>query len=444
MIDNQYHPVLKAAIVLFAASILIMGCATPRQPVREPPSPRPVPTEPTEIGLSDPDLLTLLKKFQLRLQTENEGFHHGSPVISANTRFSMVLVFPRKLPADITPDRFLARIGHLEYPFSKHNVHQEFFTRVLAVTKQGLEIGPVEISIYYIKEEENPVFLGKQESIVVDTTPPSKPSLRLKDRGPDHFTLTWSDSSEDVKEYVIQMLEAGQWVRIPPGSVGAPPVRVERKPEGRVRVVAVDWTGNWTLSNEIDLAGDGGLEVADMKILAPIGDDIGRVNDRPVTGETSLHDAYAVRVIANRPCRLLLVNVDSMGFGYRLLPTPCNTGRRFDDRMRPSISKRYPMNEVEGHFYLGLDENTGLEHVFAILYEDDAIKETIWQWVANEICDYGRSGAFPAISKGTVELPGIQATGGKKTVTGFEEKLDMLKKKYRGKMTWESEIFHHD
>ncbi len=435
---------VKAAMVLFAASILIVGCATPRTPVHDPPHSPHGPTEPVKNDISDQDILPLLKTFQLRLLTENEGFHHGSPFIGLNSRFQLVLLFPRKLPRSVTPDRFNARIGPMEHPFSKQNAHQEFFTRILAVTEQGLEIDPGKISIFYKKGNGQSILLGKQESIAVDATPPSSPSLRLRDRGPDHFTLTWSDASRDVKAYVIQTFEAGQWVKIPPGSVGGPPVRVEREPVGRVRVMAVDRAMNRTPSNEIDLAArEDDLTVADMKILAPISV-TDEVNDRIVNGKDSLDIAYAVQVTANRPCRLLLVNVDSMGFGYRLLPTPCATGKDFDDELRPSVPKRYPMNAADDFFYLGLDENTGLEHVYAILYEDDAIAENIWQWVRNEICDYGRSGASPAIPKGTVELPGIHASGGKKKVIGFERKLARLKNEHNGKMAWEKRIFHHD
>ena len=92
-----------------------------------------------------------------------------------------------------------------------------------------------------------------------------------------------------------------------------------------------------------------------MKILAPT-HATDRVNDRVITGRDTLSAAYAVEVTANRPARLLLVNVDAWGYGYRLFPTVCRTGSGFDGKMTPAEPRRYPMNRNEGYYYLGLDE----------------------------------------------------------------------------------------
>ncbi len=377
MIDRIHHNRGKIASFIIAVLILMAGCAPSRISVQEPPPPAPTTPEQPKTTTAPPapplappaapapDFRRRLTDFQLRLHTENEGYHDGHPVIGVNTRLNIVLIFAGKLPETITPDRFIARLGHLEFPFSRHNDNREFFTREFAIQAPNLEFGPDEIALYFREDTGERTLLGKQESTAVDTTPPSRPALRLKDCDSNHVTLTWSDASGDIMEYVLQELKMGQWVKIAPGSVGAPPVRLNRKPRGRIRVVAVDWAMNRTPSNEIDLECKRGLEVADMKILAPI-QTTDRINDRVSTGKTPLGVAYAVQVTANRPCGLILVNVDSMGFGYRLHPTPCATGKGFDGRMRPSVPKRYPLNEVDGYFYLGLDNNTGLEHVYAI------------------------------------------------------------------------------
>jgi hypothetical protein len=164
--------------------------------------------------------------------------------------------------------------------------------------------------------------------------------------------------------------------------------------------------------------------------------------DLEVTGRLPLGLAYAVEVMANQDCRLLLVNVDSLGFGYRLLPTPCRTGKDFDDRLEPSWPKRFPAKQ--GEFpYIGLDDAKGMEDVYAIVYEDDAVRSTVWKMVLNEICAYGRFGAKAGTPKGSRELPGIRSKSEKRRVVDFERRLDELTEIHKGTMNWAKKSFWH-
>ena len=137
--------------------------------------------------------------------------------------------------------------------------------------------------------------------------------------------------------------------------------------------------------------------------------------------------------------------MDAWGYGYRLFPTPCRTGKGFDGQLAPAEPRRYPLNREEGYYYLGLDEHTGLEEIYAIIYLEEEIREKVWQWVQNEICDTLPDGERTenALPKGTRELPGIHHSGGKRQVVAFERKLDGLQKTYGNQVTWTKRSFWH-
>jgi hypothetical protein len=164
-----------------------------------------------------------------------------------------------------------------------------------------------------------------------------------------------------------------------------------------------------------------------------------------ITGQDALSAAYAIEVTANRAGRLMLVNVDAWGYGYRLYPTACRTGNGFDGQLAPAVPKRYPLNRNEGFYYLGLDEKTGLEDIYAIIYEDEGAREKVWEWVLNEICSTGLEDpqGQDRLPKGTRELPGIRRSGGKRRVVEFERKLDGLKALYGNRISWTKRSFWH-
>jgi len=245
-----------------------------------------------------------------------------------------------------------------------------------------------------------------------------------------------------VVKYAIERLESGIFVSLPPGTVATPGVTIKERPEGRVRVVAYDMAGNYSTSNEIELVCDP-LRITSMKILAPR-TGTHYINDKVVTDSDALHAAYAVEVTTNKASSLLLVNVDAKGYGFRLFPTHCKTGRGFDNRLSPSLPKRYPKNTDNAIYYIGLDEVTGMEGIYAIVYEAERdIQQSIWEWVPNEICSGSKAGNAGGVTKGSRELPGIHATGGKRKVVDFERKLTGLTEKYRGKVAWQKVSFWH-
>ena len=340
----------------------------------------------------------------------------------------------------------VARIDGLKFPFSRTNNNKEYFTKVIALKEPGLNIGPSPVSIYYEDRQEE-IFLGRQESLAIDTVSPSKPeNLRTKECGSGYFVLAWEsgEGRDDAVEYTVQRLESGTWVKLPPGSVSTPEVRINSEPRGRIRVVAVDWALNREESDEIEIECNP-LRITSLKILAPLEETprgVSHINGRLVTDSDFLNYAYAVEVTADKESRLLLVNVDSKGYGYRLLPTPCRTGRNFDTKMLPSVPRRYPSGESE-KYYIGLDDIIGKEQIYAIIYEDDKVKHRIWEMVLNEICVDGSSGGTGSTAKGSRELPGIHVTDEKKKVFNFEKKLNELLKAYKGSMNWKKTIFIH-
>jgi hypothetical protein len=397
---------------------------------------------------SGEDRLDLLRNFRLDLLLENAGYRQGRVLIGRHTEFKLVLLFNQALPARFDPGRFRAQIGELTFPFVKTNGGTEYYTDSITVETPYLSIGPVPVAIYLEDGDRSrrlvPVV---QKWAVVDTTPPPRPiGLQVKDCGEDTFTLTWEPGygADDVMEYAVQRLESGTWVKLAPGSVSNPEVRVRAEPQGRIRVVAVDWALNRQESEELDVTCEP-LRITSMRVLAPhreTNEGVHQRIDLEVTGKIPLGLAYAVEVTANQDCRLLLVNVDSLGFGYRLLPTPCRTGHDFDDRLEPSWPKRFPAKQ--GEFpYVGLDDAKGMEEVYAIVYEDDAVRSSVWHMVLNEICEYGRPDTRPSTPKGSRELPGGRSKAEKRRVVDFERRLDELKEIHKGTMNWSKRSFWH-
>ncbi len=434
----------SGALLCLYLMLLLSACAS--QPLRGVDAP--VAGQEGPSLSSAADRVDPLKDVRLDLLLENAGHRQGHVLIGRHTVFKMVLLFNQPLPPDVDPGRFRARIGDLTFPFAKTNGQAEYYTDSITVETPYLSIGPVPVAIYLAEgDRSRRVYPVVEKWVVVDTTPPPRPTgLHVKECGPDGFTLTWEPvvGADDVMEYAVQRLESGTWVKLAPGSVSNPEVRVRAEPEGRIRVVAVDWALNRQESEELDITCEP-LRITSMRVLAPhreTDEGVRQRIDLEVTGKIPLGLAYAVEVTVNQDCRLLLVNVDSLGFGYRLLPTPCRTGNDFDDRLEPSWPKRFPAKQ--GLFpYIGLDDTTGMEDVYAIVYEDDAVRSSVWSMVPNEICEYGRLDTRPSRPKGSRELPGIRSKAEQRRVVDFERRLDELKEIYKGSMNWAKRSFWH-
>jgi len=397
---------------------------------------------------SDEDRLDLLRNFRLDLLLENAGYRQGRVLIGRHTVFKIVLLFNQPLPTHFEPALFRAQIGELTFPFVKTNGQTEYYTDSITVETPYLNIGPVPVAVYLEEGVRSQrMYPAAQKWVVVDTMPPRRPTgVLVKECEPDSFTLTWEPAhgADDVMEYAVQRLESGTWVKLAPGSVSNPEVRVRAKPEGRIRVVAVDWALNRQASEELDVTCEP-LRITSMRVLAPhkeTGEGVRQRIDMEVTGKIPLGMAYAVEVTANHDCRLLLVNVDSLGFGYRLLPTPCRTGNDFDDHLEPSWPNRFPAKQSDFP-YIGLDDAKGMEDVYAIVYENDAVRSSVWKMVLNEICEYGGLDTRPGTPKGSRELPGIRFKAEKRRVVDFERRLDELKEIYKGTMNWTKKSFWH-
>ncbi len=186
------------------------------------------------------------------------------------------------------------------------------------------------------------------------------------------------------------------------------------------------------------------LRITDLQILAPENNDPYTLDDHIVNGKETLSLAYALSVTANQDCKILLVNVDSHGYGYRLFPTPCETGQHFSHDLKASEPARYPDERSPWH-YLGLDDNTGNEDIYAVAYRDEAVQQRIWEAVANEIC--GGSANPEGIRGTTVELPGstgkLTSHQKKKKVVKFEKLLKELKTSFSGRMACDNRTFYH-
>ena len=436
-------------LAMGCVGVLLTGCTT-NQPVHKPRWSQledavAVEFRPDASVFGDVDRNALLKDARVYFTTSDAGSHTGRWLLGPHTRFRCVLIFPRSLPSAFKPERFFIRMGEHDYPFRKHNGRREYFTDTEVFVAQGLTFGPVPLKAYYRDLSGGATLVAEYGSVTVDTQPPRKPILKLHEAGADYFILTWQPPADDIMQYVVEKYSGGKWDKLPigtgphRGSVATPPVHIDQPPQGRVRIVAIDWARNRTASNAVALAIPP-LAITSLKILSPEAS-LYRINDRIVTGRRALSHAYAVEVTVNRESRLLLVNVDSAGHGYRLYPTPCLTGKDFGSRgpMQPGVPRRYPINHHDGIYYIGLDEQKGMEEVYAIAYADEAIVETVWGWVKNELCP--QESMVPA--KGSRELPGRGHGGQDRHTDAFEHKLNALQKSSSGKVAWTKRSFWH-
>jgi len=216
------------------------------------------PTQSAPVGNRE-SLKEFLKDFQLKILTENHGICPGPDggdmiFLGRGARLQLILMFTRIPSPGIKAGDLVARIAGLNVPFARRTSEMTFMTDIidLGSLKHGLDTGPLGVSIFY-KDRDKEILLGIKGVLAIDTIPPPKPvNLYVADTGPDYFSLTWENGKGEIKEYSVQIWDSGQWRTLRSG-FSSPPVRLNSKPQGRVRVMAIDCALNKAFSEEVVL-----------------------------------------------------------------------------------------------------------------------------------------------------------------------------------------------
>ena len=240
----------------------LTSCAQPHSVRIKPAGPLPAVSppdlQPVARGQSQKDRLN---DFQLKILTENHGICPGPDgkdmiFLGRDARLQLIISFSQTPSADVKAGDLIARIAGLTVPFVRRTSEETYMTDIIELgsLKQGLDTGPLGVSIYY-KDMDQEILLGTKGMLAIDTIPPAKPvNLRATDAGLDYFSLTWENGKGEIREYSVQMWDSGQWRTLRSGFT-SPPVRVDSKPAGRVRVMAMDCALNRAFSEEVALAG---------------------------------------------------------------------------------------------------------------------------------------------------------------------------------------------
>jgi len=256
---------------------LLSACAQPHR-VRIKPSvplpevkertkgPSPAAVDRQSIAQSE-RLTDRLTDFQLQILTEKHGICPGPDgkdmiFLGRGAKLQLVLGFSQTPSADIGAGDLVARIADLSFPFARRTSEKTFMTDIINLSslKHGLNTGPSGVSIFY-KDRDKEILLGTKGMLAIDTIPPPKPvNLYVTDTGPDYFSLTWESGKGDIKEYSVQRWDSGQWRTFRSG-FSSPPVRIDSKPAGRVRVTVMDCALNRAFSQEVVLGRDHRLSI---------------------------------------------------------------------------------------------------------------------------------------------------------------------------------------
>ena len=239
-------------LLLFFLCGLLSACAQPQRILT-----KPLPSTP-DLGLND---------FQLKILTEKHGICPGPDgndmiFLGRGAKLQLVLRFSQTPSADVKAGDFVARIANLHFPFARRTSEKTYMTDIinLSALKHGLTIGPSGVSIFY-KDRDKEILLGTKGMLAIDTIPPPKPvNLYVADTGPAYFSLTWESGKGEIKEYFVQRWDSGQWRTFRSG-FSSPPVRLNSKPGGRVRVMAIDCALNRAFSQEVVLGRDDRLSI---------------------------------------------------------------------------------------------------------------------------------------------------------------------------------------
>jgi len=260
MIMNKtgFDRAIMPGIVLVLLFGLLTACAQPHRVRIKPPGSLPEVKEKTKGPLSSiPDLR--LNDFQLKILTEKHGICPGPDgndmiFLGRGARLQLILRFSQTPSVDIRAGDLVARLADLSFPFARRTAEKTYMTDIIDLNslKHGISTGPSGVSIFY-KDRDEDIFLGAKGMLAIDTSPPPKPlSLYVTDTGPDYFSLTWESGKGEIKEYSVQKWDSGQWRTFRSG-FSSPPVRIDSKPAGRVRVMVIDCALNRAFSEEVTL-----------------------------------------------------------------------------------------------------------------------------------------------------------------------------------------------
>ena len=208
-----------------------------------------------------------LNDFHMEILAENHGICPGPDgknmiFLGRDAKFQLVTRFTQTPPANVRADDLVARIAHLSIPFARRASEKTYMTDIVDLGSQGhgLNTYPAVVSLFY-RTRNGEVLLGTHGMLAIDTTPPLKPTgLYLLETGPDYFSLTWQNGDREIKECLVQKWLSGRWVTLLSGFI-SPPVRINSRPEGRVRVVIVDCALNRAFSGELILGRDDNLYI---------------------------------------------------------------------------------------------------------------------------------------------------------------------------------------
>lgn len=268
MMTENKTPFSKAAsgcILIFALCLLFVSCASSMKTVSKrsnkstPSNGNLKPSIPVSGQILEKKLVDKLKNFRLEILSEKYGLCPGQDgkdiiFLGRDARFQLILQFNQILPPEVMPQDLIAKIRHLYFAFSKRTSEKEFVTNIVNIgdLEDGINIKPTSVEIYYAGHYEN-VRLGKQGMLSISTAPPPKPvNLQVKRNGIKKFLLTWTSAEGFIKEYLVQEWNSDRWITLSSGSRSLH-FSFNGKPEGRIRIVAVDCALNKAFSKAINL-----------------------------------------------------------------------------------------------------------------------------------------------------------------------------------------------
>lgn len=197
--------------------------------------------------------------FHVEILAEKHGLCPGPDgkdmiFLGRGARLQLVLRFTQTPPADIRAVDLIARIAHINLPFARRTSKKTYITDIIDLGSlgYGLDTGPTPVFILY-KVRGGDLPLGTKGMLAIDTTPPPEPTgLNVLETGADYFLLTWQDERGGIRKYIVQKWGSDRWITLS-SNFGAPPVRINSKPQGRIRVMAVDCALNSVYSRGLVL-----------------------------------------------------------------------------------------------------------------------------------------------------------------------------------------------